>query len=94
MSFALKDPNAVLDYLFDWGADYLGDGDLIAASEWSIEPDEPDGISVVGSDFAPSTSTVKVGGGIAGRIYRVVNKVTTACGRVDERSIVIRVEDR
>jgi hypothetical protein len=94
MSFVLKDPDAVLDYLFDWGADYLGDGDLLAASEWSVDPDEQGGVAVTGSDFAPSTSTVKVGGGIAGRIYRVVNKVTTASGRVDERSIVIRVEDR
>ena len=24
MSFLLKDPDAVLDYLVDWGAEYLG----------------------------------------------------------------------
>jgi len=94
MSFVLKDPEAVLDYLFDWGADYLGDGDLLAASEWSVDPGGPDGVAVTGSDFGTSTSTVKVGGGIAGRIYRIVNRVTTASGRVDERSIVIRVEKR
>jgi hypothetical protein len=65
MSFVLKDPEAVLDYQFDWGADYLGDGDLLAASEWAVDPDEADGMSVVGSGFDASTSTVKVGGGTA-----------------------------
>jgi hypothetical protein len=27
MSFLLKDPEAVLDYAIDWGAQYLGEGD-------------------------------------------------------------------
>jgi hypothetical protein len=94
MSFLLKDPDAVLDYSIDWGAEYLVDGELLAASEWSVDPDEAGGISVAGSDFGASTSTAKAGGGIAGRLYRLANKITTATGRIDERSIVIRVETR
>lgn len=94
MSFLLKDPDAVLDYTIDWGADYLASDELLAASEWSVIPDEQGGITVEGNDFDASTSTVKAGGGIAGRIYRLVNRVTTAAGRIDERSIVLRVEDR
>ena len=27
MSYVLKDPGAVLDYLIDWGAEYLGTGE-------------------------------------------------------------------
>jgi len=46
MSFLLKDPDAVLDYLVDWGAEYLG-ADEIGTSEWSVAPDEPGGIIVV-----------------------------------------------
>ena len=34
MSLLLKDPDAILDYSIDWGAEYLG-GDLLAESEWS-----------------------------------------------------------
>jgi hypothetical protein len=94
MSFLLKDPDAVLDYSIDWGAEYLDDGELLAASEWSVDPDESGGVSVVGSDFDASTSSVKAAGGVAGRLYRLANKVTTASGRIDERSIVIRVEKR
>lgn len=89
----LKDPDAVLDYAIDWGAEYLG-ADLLAQSDWSATPDEPGGLNIVGSDFDASTTTAKVGGGIAGHLYRLVNRVTLESGRVDDRSITLRVEAR
>ena len=46
MSFLLKDPDAVLDYSIDWGADYLAAGELLAASGWSVVPDEAGGVTV------------------------------------------------
>lgn len=94
MSLLMKDPVAVLDYSIDWGAEYLGDGELLAASEWSVLPDESGGVVVVGSDFDASTSSVTAAGGIAGRLYRLMNVISTDSGRTDERSIVLRVEDR
>jgi hypothetical protein len=93
MSFLLKDPEAVLDYAVDWGAEYL-DGDALAASSWAIGPDEPDGARIAGSGFDLLTSNVQVAGGVAGHIYRVTNHVTTASGREDSRSIMLRVEKR
>jgi hypothetical protein len=94
MSYLLKDPEAVLDYLIDWGAEYLGAGELIAASDWSVELDEAGGLTIAGSDFDATTSTVKAAGGLAGHLYRLANRITTGAGRIDERSIVVRVEDR
>ena len=44
MSLLLKDPDAVLDYSIDWGAEYLGD-DLLAESEWTVTPAEPGGVT-------------------------------------------------
>jgi hypothetical protein len=93
MTFLLKDPDSVLDYLIDWGAEYLGD-DLLAESDWSVAPDEAGGVTIAGSDFDATTSTVKAGGGLPGRIYRLINEVVTASGRVDSRSIVLRMEKR
>lgn len=93
MSLLLKDPDAVLDYSIDWGAEYLG-GDVLAQSAWSATPDEPGGVTVVGTQFDSATSSVKAGGGVPGRIYRLVNQVVTASGRTDSRSIVLRVEKR
>lgn len=94
MTLLLKDPAAVLDYAIDWGADYLGDGDLISQSSWSVDPDEPGGVAIIGSDVDVSISSVQAGGGIAGRLYRLSNRVVTQAGRTDERSIVLRVEKR
>lgn len=94
MSFLLKDPDAVLDYSIDWGAEYLAADELLADSEWSVAPDEPGGVAIAGDDFDATTSTVRAGGGIAGRLYTLANRVTTATGRIDDRSIIIRVEKR
>ena len=93
MTFLLKDPSAVLDYTVDWGAEYLS-GDALADSSWSVSPDEPGGAAIAGSQFDLLLATVQVAGGVAGKIYRVTNQVTTASGREDSRSIVLRVEKR
>ena len=94
MTLLLKDPQAVLDYAIDWGIDYLGAGDILTASSWSVEPDEAGGVQVVGSSVGDTVSTVQVTGGSSGRIYRLSNQVTTLNGRTDDRSIVLRVEKR
>ena len=93
MTFLLKDPDAVLDYAIDWGAEYLGDA-MLSASAWSVIPTESGGVTIDGSDFDMKVSTVKAGGGIAGRIYRLENDVMLGDGRRDSRSIVLRVEKR
>jgi hypothetical protein len=93
MTYLLKDPSAALDYSVDWGAEYLS-GDALAASSWSVEPDEPGGVSVLSSGFDLLASAVTVGGGEVGRIYRLTNQVTTAAGIEDRRSIMLRVEKR
>lgn len=93
MTLLLKDPQAVLDYSVDWGTEYLL-GDLIADSQWSVEPDEPAGVMIVGNDFDATTSTVKAGGGLPGKLYRLVNDVVLQSGRTDRRSVVLRVENR
>ena len=94
MTLLLKDPQAVLDYAIDWGAEYLGEGDALADSSWSVDPSEAGGISVVSSSFGDRTATVQAGGGVAGKLYRLENRVVTQSGRIDERSIVLRVEQR
>lgn len=93
MSFLLKDPDAVLDYLIDWGVDYLG-SDVLASSEWSVSPAEPEGIELVEQLFDTSFATVKASGGVAGHVYRLTNHVALESGRRDSRSVVIRVEAR
>ena len=94
MTLLLKDPDAVLDYAIDWGAEYLSPGDLIADSNWSVIPDEVGGVSIVGDNFDATTASVKAAGGLSGRLYKLVNRVVLESGRTDDRSIVLRVENR
>ena len=94
MNFLLKDPQAILDYSIDWGAEYLSAGDMLTESDWSVVPAEAGGVTIAGSNFDTTISTVKASGGAPGRIYRLVNHITTGSGRIDERSIVLRVKNR
>lgn len=93
MTLLLKDPAALLDYAVDWGADYLTD-DTVVTSAWSVDPNEPGGVAVVGQAVEPALTSAKVSGGIAGRVYRLVNHVVLGSGCEDQRSVVIRVEAR
>ncbi|MCJ8191772.1 phage fiber-tail adaptor protein [Sphingomicrobium aestuariivivum] len=93
MTLVLKDPGAQLDYLVDWGADYLAD-DTVAGSVWDVSPREEDGVVVTASTFDDTSATVTVAGGKEGHRYRLSNRVSTTSGRTDERSILLRVEQR
>lgn len=93
MSLLLKDPEAILDYEIDWGADYLDD-DLILTSRWEVSPTHDGGIVVVNDGFEPTRSFVSLGGGTMGHLYRVANVISTQSGREDKRSLFLRVEAR
>lgn len=93
MTYYLKDPQSRVDYAMDWASDYL-DGQTIAASLWQVDPDEADGIFVDAASHDLTRSAVTLSGGIPGHVYRITNRVTFSDGRRDDRSILLRVEDR
>lgn len=83
-----KDPSAVLDYQIDWST-WLGT-DTITTSTWTV----PTGITQASAMNTTTTATVWVSGGKAGQRYTLVNRIVTAGGRTDERSIEIDVGER
>lgn len=84
----LKDPDATLDYAVDWTA-WLEDGDSIAASEWIVT-----GLTGTRQALVGATATIWLSGGEPWQTYLVTNRVTTAAGRIDDRTLRIRVIDR
>jgi hypothetical protein len=82
-----KDPDAVLDYKFDW-SNWLESGEVIDSYVLTI----PTGITKV-SDSEDNTSvTVWLSGGTAGTQYQIACKITTdstPVARVDERTMLI-----
>jgi hypothetical protein len=100
-----KDPNAVLDYLRDWGPEVGAtndgsstddgwlQGDTISSSAWSFTG--PDTLLVIAGDTNTTTAaTVWLSGGTAGRSYTVTNRIVTAGGRTEDRSINVEVYER
>ncbi len=85
-----KDPDAILDYSVDWSA-WLG-GDEISSSEWLLEQGAL--IEKVTDAFTSTKATVWLRGGQGGTTYLVTNRIVTAGGRTDDRTISVKVEDR
>jgi hypothetical protein len=93
MTLVLKDPASSIDYMVDWATSYLS-GDVLMESSWSVVPIETGGVTIDGTLFDAASSTVRVSGGRAGKVYRLLNQVATTGGREDSRSILVRVEVR
>ena len=85
----LKDPSAVLDYVFDW-TEWLATGETI--TDHTITADT--GITVDSSTESDGKVTVWLSGGTAGINYKVACLITTTAGRTDERTMWIKVMDR
>lgn len=81
------DPNDSKDYSIDW-SQWLPSGDKIIASVWSA----PSAITISVSSFTDTVSTVWLtGGGQAGSILEIQNKITTAQGRVCARTVTLQI---
>ena len=86
----IKDPDAVLDYTLDWTKWLDEVGDTIETSTWIV----PAGLTKVTETNTAKLATVWLSGGTVGENYTVTNRITTAAGRADDRSITIRVRER
>lgn len=82
-----QDPDATLDYRFDWSA-WLIDDDTIADAVVTVEGADDDlgDLAIFDQSFTTTTVTVWVTGVTAGHNYKVTCHVTTTQGREDERS--------
>lgn len=93
MSIYLKDPQAILDYAIDWPPGWVG-GAAISSALWTVTPAESGGVSVQDEAVEGLRASVRLGGGVPGHVYRVAGSVILSDGRVDERSLTLRVEER
>ena len=84
-----KDPDAVLDWIFDWN-DWLGETENISSATFIVDP----GITVTDDSNTQKTATVWLSGGTEGQVYRVTCRVTTSEGRTDDRSFTLRCTNR
>ena len=87
----LKDPDAILDYKFDW-SEWLEAGEIIAVHAVTVDT----GITKVSSSNDDDSVTVWLSGGTAGGSYNVACRITsdTLPARVEDRTIRILAVQR
>ncbi len=94
----LIDPGEKLDFALDWG-DFLDDSgspsDTIVGSTWAIDPlHTAISPNLTASSFSTRITSIFVDDPVLGQIYLLTNTITTAEGRVAERSITLRCHTR
>lgn len=86
----VKDPSARKDYQFDW-SDWLS-GDTISASSWTISPANE--LSQYAASNTTTTTTIWLQNGTSQKDYTVTNQITTAGGRIEQASFIVRVREQ
>jgi hypothetical protein len=86
-----KDPQAVLDYKFDW-SQWLQSGEVITSHSVAAST----GISVDSSSVTDSDTSVTawLSGGTDVIQYIVTCTITTNAARTDARSILVSIDER
>ena len=85
----IKDPDAVLDYEFDWSL-WLSAGETITAKTVTVS----DGITLDSSPNDDTSVVAWVSGGTAGGNETVACRITTSALRTDERTINLTIRQR
>ena len=86
----LKDPDADLPYGWDWGKEWLEEGDVIVASTWEVET----GITKISDSHNGYITFIWLSGGTVGETYTLTNRVLTQAGQKDERTFRVKVVER
>jgi len=89
------DPDADLDFGFDWGADdWLQASETIVASTWVADPAA--GITLHNDSIVGGITTTWIKEIIAGVTHRITNSITTSSSpaRKDDRSFYVKGIDR
>lgn len=78
-----KDPNATLDYSFDWSPYLAPLADTIVSVEWLLSA----GLTKVSESMTSTSASVFVSGGVLEEVEQITCRITTAGGRIDDRTI-------
>lgn len=88
-SLFVHDPEAVLDYQWDWTA-WLGEDTI---STHTIA-DDSDSLDIDSSLDTDTTVTAWISGGTVGTTARVTCHIVTGDGREDDRTITLLIRER
>ena len=86
-----KDPDATMDYGFDWTSWLDTDNaETISTSVWVLEA----GLTNVSDTIVGNITSVTLSGGTVDFKYLVTNRITSSAGRIDDRSMYIKIKEK
>lgn len=85
----IKDPDAVLDYAFDW-SDWLATSETISTYTLTV----PSGITLDSDSRVGGAVVCWFSGGAEGNVYSIVCHIVTDAQREDDRTMFIRIQQR
>lgn len=88
MKTFVKDPDAVLDYVWDW-TDWLGD-DTIKSFEVTV----PEPLTLDEEAEASGIVTAWISGGLVNKAYVGKCQIVTVDGRTEDRSAIFIMQER
>jgi hypothetical protein len=83
-----KDPNAVLDYTFDWEPFLENISDVIGSVNYELSP----GLTQSRVLNTATQAHSFIGGGVLGTTEFVTCRMTSVGGRIDDRTILLKIE--
>ena len=90
MSVFKKDPDAVLDYTFDWSLYLTPLSDTISSVTFIADT----GLTTSNPSHTTTTATCFVSGGTVGTSMNLTCRIVTTGGRTDDRSITLKIVNR
>ena len=95
LKFPDKDPDATIDYGFDWSA-WLSDDDTISSSTWLLIMDDPtdDDLQLNLESFDSLKTKVWFDKGVTNMRYKVTNRITTSQGRKTDKTATIYIAEQ
>jgi hypothetical protein len=99
MTWAPKDPDSKMDYKINWlnwltSVDELTGIPVIDTIIASVWVDVHADLTVESDHFTDSTTTVWLTGGVIGETYKVVNRINTTAGRIQDKTVELECKAR
>lgn len=85
-----KDPNAILDYTFDWGPYLTPLSDQIATATFILTGT----LTKASQSNTTTTATAFIAGGTEGSTESLTCRIVTVGGRTDDRTISLKIVNR
>lgn len=86
----IKDPNSTLDFRFDWTAWLAAITDTISSVSWVLSS----GLTQVSASNTTLVATAFISGGVLDDTETLTCRITTAGGRIEDRSVFLKIQSR